>query len=63
MFECLSFTLTDRHNKPDLRLWSFAATTGDQGKLTYFMYFPWPPVQAALYIFFNFNFLVLKKFL
>ena len=28
-----------------------AASTGGQGKLTYFMYFSWSPVQAALSVF------------
>jgi hypothetical protein len=29
----------------------YAATTGHQGNLTYFIYFPWPLVGAALSIF------------
>jgi len=32
-------------------IYSCAATTGDQGKLTYFMYFLWLPVEAALSLF------------
>jgi hypothetical protein len=35
-----------------------AATTGSQ-KLTYFMNFPWPAIEAALSIF-NFSFFVLQ---
>jgi hypothetical protein len=35
---------------------------GGQGKLTYFMHFPWFPVKAALSIF-NFKFSVKNNFL
>ena len=37
-----------------------AATTEGQGKLAYFMYFPWPPLEAALSIF-NVCFFVKKQ--
>jgi hypothetical protein len=40
-------------------IYSSAATTGDQGKVTYFMYCLWLPSTIN---FFNFNFLVLKHF-
>jgi len=39
-----------RENKKKMKTEN-TATTGCQGKLMYFMSFPWPPVKAALSIF------------
>jgi hypothetical protein len=27
-----------------------AVSSGNQGEITYFIYFPWPPLEAGLYI-------------
>lgn len=51
MFKQLPLSFMDFYCKRDFLVTTCVATTGDQGKLPHFMYFPWLPVEVAIPIF------------